>query len=316
MPGRSGGEDYRHGFNGMERDDDISGDGNSYTAQFWEYDTRLGRRWNVDPIQKPWASNYATLGCSPLIATDPLGLNEDWYMDQDGNVQWFASSSGGFSDENGTSWTNIGTEFIEFDGKDLTYSYQTGNQIDGYQVNSLKYDAVSGKPKEVPVPDSWTGAHDHFLQFDYSKTNQQRKDKGPILEGLYSINTDPFVEGTNDAGYQLWQDVSEWQRYKGKVQRGTWRGGIEAWGAVRFKLQFEHVENNLNNRGNFYIHGGARWGSRGCIDMGCSIVDFFYDFRRNDSGGRKIYVKVTYGDVSYEIMDLPTYYGIVDGKVE
>jgi len=29
---------YRYGFNGMEKDDEVSGNGNSYTAEFWEYD--------------------------------------------------------------------------------------------------------------------------------------------------------------------------------------------------------------------------------------------------------------------------------------
>jgi hypothetical protein len=39
--------DYRYGFNGQEKVDEISGVGNHNTALFWEYDTRLGRRWNV-----------------------------------------------------------------------------------------------------------------------------------------------------------------------------------------------------------------------------------------------------------------------------
>lgn len=35
---------YRYGFNGQERDDEIKGAGNSYTAEYWEYDSRTGRR--------------------------------------------------------------------------------------------------------------------------------------------------------------------------------------------------------------------------------------------------------------------------------
>jgi hypothetical protein len=42
-------EGYRYGFNGQEKSDEIKGSGNSYTAEFWEYDPRLGRRWNMDP---------------------------------------------------------------------------------------------------------------------------------------------------------------------------------------------------------------------------------------------------------------------------
>lgn len=40
---------YRYGFNGMEKDDEITGHtdrGNHYAATFWEYDSRIRRRWN------------------------------------------------------------------------------------------------------------------------------------------------------------------------------------------------------------------------------------------------------------------------------
>ncbi|MEZ4929190.1 MAG: hypothetical protein R2777_04175 [Chitinophagales bacterium] len=44
MPGRSFTlSDYRFGFNGMEKDDEVSGDGNQYTTEFRQYDPRLGR---------------------------------------------------------------------------------------------------------------------------------------------------------------------------------------------------------------------------------------------------------------------------------
>jgi hypothetical protein len=77
MPGRSftatGG--YRFGFQGQEKDDEVYGEGNLNTAEFWEYDTRLGRRWNVDPVVKPWESGYAVMGNSPIALCDPLGLD-------------------------------------------------------------------------------------------------------------------------------------------------------------------------------------------------------------------------------------------------
>lgn len=34
--------EYSFSFNGQERDDEIAGEGNIITAEFWEYDTRLG----------------------------------------------------------------------------------------------------------------------------------------------------------------------------------------------------------------------------------------------------------------------------------
>jgi len=64
---------YRYGFGGHEKDNEISGKGNHYTAEFWEYDTRSGRRWNLDPKPNPSISNYACFNNNPIWGTDVLG---------------------------------------------------------------------------------------------------------------------------------------------------------------------------------------------------------------------------------------------------
>ena len=64
---------YGYGFNGQEKDDEISGNGNSYTATFWQYDSRLGRRWNLDPKPNPSISQYATFANNPIWFSDPFG---------------------------------------------------------------------------------------------------------------------------------------------------------------------------------------------------------------------------------------------------
>jgi hypothetical protein len=70
---RGCGVSYRFAFNGQEKDDEVSGAGNTMTAEFWEYDSRLGRRWNVDPIINPFESGYATFSNSPTSKIDPKG---------------------------------------------------------------------------------------------------------------------------------------------------------------------------------------------------------------------------------------------------
>jgi len=67
--------EYRYEFNGMEKDDEVSGEGNSYTAEYWQYDSRLGRRWNVDPIVKHHESPYATFANNPIWFIDPSGAD-------------------------------------------------------------------------------------------------------------------------------------------------------------------------------------------------------------------------------------------------
>jgi len=89
LPGRvwvAGAENYRFGMNGQEQDDEIYGNGNSYTAEFWQYDPRLMRRWNVDPVYKAYESPYCTFGNNPIFYIDPHGDTKSSHTDEDGNV--------------------------------------------------------------------------------------------------------------------------------------------------------------------------------------------------------------------------------------
>tara|TARA_B100001121_G_scaffold6250_1_gene5337 strand:- start:804 stop:1790 length:987 start_codon:yes stop_codon:yes gene_type:complete len=64
---------YEYSFNTQMHTDEISGTGNHTTALFWEYDTRLGRRWNLDPKPQVFISDYAVLGNNPILYSDVLG---------------------------------------------------------------------------------------------------------------------------------------------------------------------------------------------------------------------------------------------------
>ena len=68
-----GGKVYRFAFNGQEKDDEVAGAGNSMTAEFWQYDSRLGRRWNVDPRPHVSVSAYSCFYNCPVLITDIKG---------------------------------------------------------------------------------------------------------------------------------------------------------------------------------------------------------------------------------------------------
>jgi RHS repeat-associated protein len=63
-------------FNGMEKDNDVYGDGNSYTTDYRQYDPRLGRWLSIDPLFRnfPWQSPYAAFDNNPILIKDPRGL--------------------------------------------------------------------------------------------------------------------------------------------------------------------------------------------------------------------------------------------------
>jgi len=72
---------YRFGMNGMEKDNEVYGEGNSYTAEYWQYDSRLGRRWNRDVVIKSWRSPYDAFSNSPIRKVDPSG-DDDFYNEK------------------------------------------------------------------------------------------------------------------------------------------------------------------------------------------------------------------------------------------
>ena len=63
--------DYRYGFNGQEKMPEL--DESHTTALFWEYDGRLGRRWNMDPVPVSEIGNYVVLGNNPILCMDEFG---------------------------------------------------------------------------------------------------------------------------------------------------------------------------------------------------------------------------------------------------
>ena len=65
--------EYRYGFNGMEKDDEAKGKGNSYTSLFRNYDARLARWLSIDPKMTAEISPYAAMSNSPMFYTDPEG---------------------------------------------------------------------------------------------------------------------------------------------------------------------------------------------------------------------------------------------------
>jgi len=73
-PGRqfTAGTQYRYGFNGKEKDNDVEGSGNFYDYGLRGYDPRIVRFWSVDPLasQYPFYSPYEYAGNNPIKFVD------------------------------------------------------------------------------------------------------------------------------------------------------------------------------------------------------------------------------------------------------
>lgn len=84
----------RYGFNGHENDNEVKGTGNHIAFGDYGYDTRLGRRWQIEPKIKdmPFNSSYSTYSNNPIWLNDISGENPTWYW-----VEAF------YTDDNGTA---------------------------------------------------------------------------------------------------------------------------------------------------------------------------------------------------------------------
>ncbi len=91
LPGRHGEEasaDYRYGFQGQEKDDEVKGKGNSVNYKYRMHDTRIGRFFAVDPLapKYPHYTPYQFSGNKVIDHVELEGLEEgDPRMNTNGN---------------------------------------------------------------------------------------------------------------------------------------------------------------------------------------------------------------------------------------
>ncbi|MCO5254176.1 MAG: hypothetical protein M9892_07435 [Bacteroidetes bacterium] len=78
---------YSFGMNTQEKEDDVFE--GAYSAEYWMYDSRLGRRWNNDPRPNPSISVYACFRNNPIwfsdIYGDSIDVKFNQVLDDDGN---------------------------------------------------------------------------------------------------------------------------------------------------------------------------------------------------------------------------------------
>ena len=70
-------EEYRFGFNTQEKSTELGED--TYTAEFWQYDSKIARRWNNDPRPNTSISVYAAFAGNPIWFSDHLGDTTRYY---------------------------------------------------------------------------------------------------------------------------------------------------------------------------------------------------------------------------------------------
>jgi RHS repeat-associated protein len=208
---------YRYGMNGKEKDDEISGDGNSYDFGARQNDPRLGRWWSTDPkgYKYPYMSPYVAFGNSPNYYIDPGGETLRVAITENSNNDFKArrdiesllpdgkSSLIKFEDDGTVKFTVSMEQAKAMAAKDpgigLVYDLVTVEETIVYEVNQNASAKQDGEVvnKDLFIPNN--------LQVDNQSITppekRNMKHRAPIEEGVDGkVVVDPNLDHVNKEG--------------------------------------------------------------------------------------------------------------------
>lgn len=238
MPGRHGNTgDYRYAFNGMEKDPEIKGDGNSYTTEFRQYDPRLGRWLSLDPLMAKFAnqSPYHSFSNNPIVYTDPRGLEStDWIKNKKtGEVKWDSNVTGADNTPSGYEYMPKGTTYKStLNGKSVTITLGVRTEDDkgwGFKYND----------PEDAIPQS-TVCSSYNTDVDFTELLEQ-----PITEpnaGKFMLaNSEDEWKELQDA----WGNSDDWKRFADIINDIAFNATLFAGGEAVMALEALSLNSNV-----------------------------------------------------------------------
>jgi hypothetical protein len=184
---------YRYGHNAQEKNNEQYGNGNLYTAEFWEYDPRLCRRWNTDPLKDeiPRQSPYSVFNNNPLHFIDPSGAKgEDWFYYQaegESKAEWHWHQGSTYNLQTGTDASGQAS-YTTLQG------YESVVTFEGDRNEKTGPNDILGEPGSISAKVTLYGpggANDihTYDGFTMTSTSPTYNTNGctPIDEGVYKV---------------------------------------------------------------------------------------------------------------------------------
>tara|TARA_R110001592_G_scaffold178589_2_gene419720 strand:- start:568 stop:1635 length:1068 start_codon:yes stop_codon:yes gene_type:complete len=212
MPGRNASSgDYRYGFNGKEKDDEVKGNGNSYDYGFRIYDSRLGKFLSVDPLSQnfPWWTPYQFAGNTPIQAIDLDGLEILDYRSQyqltivseptlnypDGDYVFKVAQERGRGAHVGTLYTSV-QKAAQQSNMNSVMAYWTGNSLNSEIPTKITNEEANNS---IVGNNSSTGAPARGARGEVYKSNkydhlngQNRANGGAVGGGLLMLTKNAY----------------------------------------------------------------------------------------------------------------------------
>jgi len=195
----------------MKDDEVYNSTGTSYTSEFWQYDTRTARRWNIDPIVKYDQSGYSAFANNPIWFIDPLGNDTASY------------------DMNSEEWHNFDPDNDVVSLPDIEISAEEPNQpqtvdYSNYSIKGLEYkiNGLSSNPiyRYMQLNDihsfgsgiKWGNGltpeqqarHDQWMSGIYALTYGLHISIGATVALPMAIETAPAISGKTFAIQTVW----------------------------------------------------------------------------------------------------------------
>ncbi len=253
---------YRYGYNTQERSDEIFGPGNFYTAEFWEYDTRIWRRWNRDITLSYYAhlSPYSTLGNNPILYFDKNGdffTGPSWLLKEVNKIYGIAKEKAALGDMDAQKLVEIieslDSSPHEFNLNAIRKKYE-GETIGGYvgfdPVNNRLvvsvYDWINGTAplNNSSITEKLTHEIVHGYQFlNYRFGLWGPKNREGLIVGGYWYDDQEERES-----YTLQQLVGEKINVEEKVQQYTNDGQYDAFTGTNVNEEAKRVIESNSGR--------------------------------------------------------------------
>ncbi len=196
----SGNEKYRYGMNSQEKDNEIFE--GAYSAEYWEYDGRLGRRWNIDPVVKDYESSYACFENNPIWIVDPDGSDSTVYV----NFKVF-------KDKIANDPTNKGYDI------DKLYEYEKSKFVsqleDIYRLNGVHLNVVETTESYENV-EKKLDRSDMYMQFDHLPDGTQGYTSG----NRSVISVGGIMSSPISNNHTMWlANIAAHETFHGFIQR-------------------------------------------------------------------------------------------------
>jgi RHS repeat-associated protein len=196
---------YRYGFQNQEKDDEVSGAGNSLNFEYRMHNPRLGRFMATDPLEKdyPWNSPYAFSENTLINAVELEGLERRYVFNSISSTEKFMAVYEGF--QNGTKTFDDVTKYLDSrthyrmndEGRDIARK----KLAKGKNHDDLDFDGQRGVP--YIATDKSISNDNYIIVSIIVQTNDggyDRKSFEIVREG-YQLNTGPTMEDIKNSGY-------------------------------------------------------------------------------------------------------------------